>query len=79
MIKNDANEPAFRSFSLSLSENNEPIWWCSCAKMIASILHMEVGSDVAFLCEYLFVRGGCAEETDEDGYIRGDYVGTALG
>jgi hypothetical protein len=26
-------------------------------------------SDVAFLCEYLFVRGCCAEKTDEDGYI----------
>ena len=32
-------------------------------------------SDVAFLCEYLFVRGGCAEETNEDGYVgRVDWV-----
>ena len=38
VIKNVANEPAFRSFSLSLRENNELIWWYSCAKMIASIL-----------------------------------------
>ena len=31
--------------------------------------------DIAFLCEYLFVRGGCAEETDEDGYVgRVDWV-----
>jgi hypothetical protein len=37
VIKNVANEPAFRSFSLSLRENNEPIWRYSCAKMIASI------------------------------------------
>jgi hypothetical protein len=40
-----------------------------------------------FLCEYLFVQGGCAEKTDEDGYVgrvdwfwgKSDYVGTALG
>ena len=30
---------------------------------------------VALLCEYLFVRGGCAEETDEDCYVdRVDWV-----
>ena len=97
VIKNVANEPLIPLLFFILTQEqraNLVILGRENDSVDSPVLPSEKGGTerayrggVALLCEYLFVRGGCAEETDENGcvgrgdwvWVKSNYVGSVLG